>query len=93
MFCLFCIQWVKSLLKIHVAPFMQKSLLTVQRYNKAAEEMPETMIRTRDFLCDPDQVSQGAFICLQTRQLHTWSVFTLKGKNSSSIRGYYSYPK
>lgn len=30
MFCLFCIQWVKSLLKIHVAPFMWKSLSDFQ---------------------------------------------------------------
>lgn len=55
--------------------------------------MPETMAQTRDFLCDPDQISQDAFICLQTRQLHTWSVSTLRGQNSSSIGGYYFYPK
>lgn len=29
--------------------------------------MPETRTQTRDFLCDPDQDSQGAFTYLQDK--------------------------
>lgn len=59
MFCLFCIQQAKFLLKIHIAQFVWKRLVTVQRQNKAAVQVPETTAQSRNFLCDPDPITQG----------------------------------
>lgn len=59
MFCLSCIQWVKFLVKIHVAPLMSKRLVPVQRQKKAAVETPETTIQARNFIYSPNQVPQG----------------------------------